>query len=223
MEPGLFSTLRQPLYCRTHSICPDSPPTCNSSPWRATGKVSEEMVKVSTPTRVRSIGGEPGTNGQHSFYQLLHQGTSVVSCDIVVVARAQVGLGNQQDILVANALAQASVLSLGLNANQLAESGCSSGTCPTQGDARVIAPVTVIMFPELTPHMLGMLISLYEHSVFVQGVIWGINSFDQWGVELGKKVATGITEAFESRDLVKNFDPSTQESIESYLQLRRSY
>ena len=84
-------------------------------------------------------------------------------------------------------------------------------------------PVTVIMFPELTPHMLGMLISLYEHSVFVQGVIWGINSFDQWGVELGKKVATGITEAFESRDLVKNFDPSTQESIESYLQLRRSY
>jgi len=166
--------------------------------------------------------GEPGTNGQHSFYQLLHQGTSVVACDIVVVARGHVDLGNQQDVLVANALAQASVLSLGLNADQLAESGVPAELVPHKvmpGNR----PVTVIMLPELTPHMLGMLIALYEHSVFVQGVIWGINSFDQWGVELGKKVATGITEAFESRDLVKNFDPSTQESIEGYLQLRRSY
>ncbi len=163
--------------------------------------------------------GEPGTNGQHSFYQLLHQGTSVVACDIIVVARAHQDLDASQDVLVANAFAQASVLSLGINAHQIAESGVSAELVPHKvmpGNR----PVTVIMCPELTPHALGMLVALYEHSVFVQGAIWGINSFDQWGVELGKKVATGISETFTHPVLIRNFDSSTGHSIKRYLELR---
>ncbi len=163
--------------------------------------------------------GEPGTNGQHSFYQLLHQGTSVVACDIIVIARAQQDSGEQQDVLVANAFAQASVLSLGMSAHEVAESGVPADLVPHKvmpGNR----PVTVIMCPELTPHALGMLVALYEHSVFVQGAIWGINSFDQWGVELGKKVATGISDSFTNPTLVSNFDVSTGHSIKRYLQLR---
>ena len=163
--------------------------------------------------------GEPGTNGQHSFYQLLHQGTSVVACDIIVIAQAQREMGVQQDVLVANAFAQASVLSLGINADQVADSGVPAQLIPHKvmpGNR----PVSVILCPELTPYTLGVLVALYEHSTFVQGAIWGINSFDQWGVELGKKVATGISEALADSTLVHNFDPSTEYSIKKYLDLR---
>jgi glucose-6-phosphate isomerase len=163
--------------------------------------------------------GEPGTNGQHSFYQLLHQGTSVVACDIVVIARARHDLGDQQDVLVANAFAQASVLSLGLSAHQIVESGVPVELVPHKvmpGNR----PVTVIMCPELTPYSLGALVALYEHSTFVQGAIWGINSFDQWGVELGKKVATGISETFTNPALLRNFDASTGHSVARYLKVR---
>ena len=163
--------------------------------------------------------GESGTNGQHSFYQLLHQGTNTVSCDIIVVARARHDLGDQQNMLVANALAQASVLSLGMNADEVAESGIPAELVPHKvmpGNR----PVTVIMCPELNPFVLGMLVALYENCVFVQGAIWGINSFDQWGVELGKQVATGISEALELPSLAANFDPSTAVSISRYLNLR---
>ena len=163
--------------------------------------------------------GESGTNGQHSFYQLLHQGTNTVSCDIIVVARADHDLGNQQNMLVANALAQASVLSLGIDATEVAESGVPAELVPHKvmpGNR----PVTVIMCPELNPFALGVLVALYENCVFVQGAIWGINSFDQWGVELGKQVATGISEAFELPSLAANFDPSTAVSISRYLNLR---
>jgi len=163
--------------------------------------------------------GEPGTNGQHSFYQLLHQGTSTVACEIIIIARAHQNLSDQHDVLVANALAQASVLSLGMSAEQIAESGVPAPLVPHKvmpGNR----PVSVIMCPELTPRTLGMLVALYEHSVFVQGAIWGINSFDQWGVELGKKVATGITETFSDQELIQDFDASTAHSIQRYLELR---
>ncbi len=163
--------------------------------------------------------GEPGTNGQHSFYQLLHQGTSVVACDIIVIARAQHDLGEQQDVLVANALAQASVLSLGISAEQLAKSGVSADLIPHKvmpGNR----PVSLMLCPELNPYTLGVLVALYEHSTFVQGAIWGINSFDQWGVELGKKVAIGIEDSFSDTTLLRNFDASTDYSINRYLQLR---
>lgn len=163
--------------------------------------------------------GEPGTNGQHSFYQLLHQGTEIVACDIIVVSRGHTHETEQHETLVANALAQASVLSVGVTREELANSSTpveliSHKEMP--GDR----PVTVLMLETLNPFSLGALIALYEHSVFVQGAIWGINSFDQWGVELGKKVAVGIHTAFEDPTLTANFDSSTQESIREYLHQR---
>jgi len=163
--------------------------------------------------------GDAGTNGQHSFYQLLHQGTSVVACDIIVIARAQKELGIQQDILVANALAQASVLSLGIDAQELNLSGVSANLIPHKvmpGNR----PVSLIVTQELTPHSLGVLVALYEHSTFVQGAIWGINSFDQWGVELGKRVAIDICASFSGALPPGNIDASTAHSITRYLQLR---
>ena len=163
--------------------------------------------------------GEPGTNGQHSFYQLLHQGTEIVACDIIVVSRGHTPQTEQHEALVANALAQASVLSVGVTREELANSSTpveliSHKEMP--GDR----PVTLLMLETLNPFNLGALIALYEHSVFVQGAIWGINSFDQWGVELGKKVAVGIQSAFGDRNLSADFDFSTRESIKEYLRQR---
>ncbi len=162
--------------------------------------------------------GEPGTNGQHSFYQLLHQGTSTVASDIIVVARSENPRGDQQDMLVANALAQASVLARGRTAEEVA----ADGTPPALVPHKVIPgnrPVSVLMVDRLDPFVLGSLVALYEHSVFVQGAIWGIDSFDQWGVELGKKVAMGILDAMEEhRD--GGFDPATDASLRLYRRLR---
>ncbi|MCF8538091.1 MAG: glucose-6-phosphate isomerase [Candidatus Nanopelagicales bacterium] len=162
--------------------------------------------------------GEPGTNGQHSFYQLLHQGTSTVASDIIVVARSENPWGDQQDMLVANALAQASVLARGRTAEEVA----ADGTPPALVPHKVMPgnrPVSVLMVDRLDPFVLGALVALYEHSVFVQGAIWGIDSFDQWGVELGKKVAMGILDAMEEhRD--GGFDPATDASLRLYRRLR---
>jgi glucose-6-phosphate isomerase len=164
--------------------------------------------------------GEPGTNGQHSFYQLLHQGTSTVSCDIIVVARTDNPLTDQQDMLVANALAQASVLAMGRTAEEVA----ADGTPPDLVEHKVMPgnrPVTVITVERLTPFSLGSLIALYEHSVFVQGAIWGIDSFDQWGVELGKKVAMGILGDLRAGSAADpSLDTPTRASMELYLSLR---
>ena len=162
--------------------------------------------------------GEPGTNGQHSFYQLLHQGTDVVASDIIVVVQAEHPDGDQQDMLVANALAQASVLSIGRDAAQVAADGTSAALVPHKvmpGNR----PVNVIMIKRLDPAALGALVALYEHSVFVQGIIWGIDSFDQWGVELGKKVAMGILGQLVD-GTPADVDVSTQASIDRYLNLR---
>lgn len=162
--------------------------------------------------------GEPGTNGQHSFYQLLHQGTDIVACDVIVVARSENPDGDQQAMLVANALAQASVLSIGRDAEQVAADGTPAALIAHKvmpGNR----PVNVIMLKRLDPAALGALVALYEHSVFVQGVIWGIDSFDQWGVELGKKVAMGILGQLLS-GTPADVDAATRASIERYESLR---
>jgi glucose-6-phosphate isomerase len=162
--------------------------------------------------------GEPGTNGQHSFYQLLHQGTSTVACDIVVVARAESPIGDMQDMLVANALAQAAVLARGRSAEEVAADGTPAALVPHKvmpGNR----PTSVLMVQRLDPFALGALVALYEHSVFVQGAVWGIDSFDQWGVELGKKVAMGILGDL-TREAAAGFDPATDASIALYKRLR---
>jgi glucose-6-phosphate isomerase len=162
--------------------------------------------------------GEPGTNGQHSFYQLLHQGTSTVACDIIVVARSENPMTDQQDILVANALAQAAVLARGRTAAEVEADG-SAATLVAHKVMPGNRPVSVLMVERLDPFTLGALVALYEHSVFVQGAVWGIDSFDQWGVELGKKVAMGILGDLTGGDR-SSLDLSTDHSIALYRSLR---
>ena len=158
------------------------------------------------------VWGEPGTNGQHSFYQLIHQGTSPVACDVVVIAKSDNPLGDQQNILIANALAQAAVLSRGRTLEEVTSDGTEAALAPHKvmpGNR----PTTVLSASQLDPFTLGALIALYEHSVFVQGALWGINSFDQWGVELGKKVALGILSVINGQGDAASLDAATRHSI----------
>ena len=158
------------------------------------------------------VWGEPGTNGQHSFYQLSHQGTSPVACDIIVVAQSDNPLGDQQNMLIANALAQAAVLARGRTLAEVTADGTDLALAPHKvmpGNR----PTSVISTARLDPFTLGALIALYEHSVFVQGALWGINSFDQWGVELGKKVALGILAVIEGQAEPSSIDSATVHSI----------
>ena len=137
------------------------------------------------------VWGEPGTNGQHAFFQLLHQGTSIVPADLIGFIEPAADIGGQQDLLMGNLFAQAEALAFGRTAEEVAAAGVPADLVPHRtfpGNR----PTSVILAPRLTPSVLGQLIALYEHKVFTQGVIWGINSFDQWGVELGKALATTV-------------------------------
>jgi glucose-6-phosphate isomerase len=137
------------------------------------------------------VWGEPGTNGQHAFYQLLHQGTRLVPADMIGICRPAQDLGEHQDLLVANLLAQGEALAFGKTAEEVAAEGVAPALVPHRtfpGNR----PTNTILAPALSPAVLGQLIALYEHKVLTQGAIWGINSFDQWGVELGKALATRI-------------------------------
>ncbi len=166
--------------------------------------------------------GEPGTNGQHSFHQLLHQGTTIVPCDFIVFANPDHSdaPGDHHDLLVANCLAQAEALAFGRSSEEVA----ATGTDPSLVPHRTFPgnrPSTTIMAPRLTPTVLGQLIALYEHQTLTQGVVWGINSFDQWGVELGKSLATAIApELGAPEPPVLNHDPSTNALITHYRELR---
>jgi glucose-6-phosphate isomerase len=138
------------------------------------------------------VWGEPGTNGQHAFYQLLHQGTRLVPVDFIGFAVPNHALFEQHDLLISNLLAQGEALAFGKTLEEVV----AEGSPEHQQVHRVFPgnrPSTTIMAPRLTPHVLGQLIALYEHIVFVQGAVWGVNSFDQWGVELGKALANRIT------------------------------
>jgi len=141
--------------------------------------------------------GEPGTNGQHSFYQLIHQGTRLIPCDFIGFSKAVNPLGRHHDMLMANVFAQAEALAFGKTAEEVKAEGVPEALIPHkvfEGNR----PSNVILADKLTPELLGSLIALYEHSVFTQGTIWSIDSFDQWGVELGKVLATKILGELES-------------------------
>ena len=132
--------------------------------------------------------GEPGTNGQHAFYQLIHQGTKLIPADFIAFAESTHDTGEQQDLLMANCLAQTKALAFGKTAEEIAAEGTPAAVVPHKvmpGNR----PSSTIVAPKLTPSVLGQLVALYEHTVFVEGTIWGIDSFDQWGVELGKVMA----------------------------------
>jgi glucose-6-phosphate isomerase len=160
--------------------------------------------------------GEPGTNGQHSFYQLIHQGTRLIPCDLIGFCQPLNPLGNHHDLLMSNVFAQAEALAFGKTAEQVKAEGTPDGLVPHRtfpGNR----PTNVILAERLTPETLGTLVALYEHSVFTQGTIWQINSFDQWGVELGKVLAQLIIPELESPDQPRlAHDSSTNALIRRY-------
>ncbi len=168
------------------------------------------------------IWGEPGTNGQHSFYQLIHQGTRLIPCDFICFVESLNPVGNHHDLLVANVFAQAEALAFGKTADEVAAEGNPAWLVPHRTFAGN-RPSNVLMAERLTPEVLGALVALYEHSVFVQGVIWSINSFDQWGVELGKVLAQQIVPELEATDEPElKHDTSTNALIRRYRRQRRS-
>jgi glucose-6-phosphate isomerase len=164
--------------------------------------------------------GEPGTNGQHSFYQLIHQGTRLIPCDFIAFGHALTPLGRHHDILLANVFAQAEALAFGKTAEEVKAEGTPDWLVPH----RVFdgnRPSNVILADRLTPAVLGQLVALYEHTVFTQGAIWNIDSFDQWGVELGKVLAQRIVPELESKTAPRlKHDSSTNNLISRYRKLK---
>jgi glucose-6-phosphate isomerase len=167
--------------------------------------------------------GEPGTNGQHSFYQLIHQGTKLIPIDLIGFAKPLNPLGNHHDILMSNVFAQAEALAFGRTEAEVRAEATPAAVIPhrvMEGNR----PSNVILAEKLTPRVLGTLVALYEHSVFTQGVIWSIDSFDQWGVELGKVLATRILPELESaNEPVLAHDPSTNALIRRYRAWKASH
>jgi glucose-6-phosphate isomerase len=164
--------------------------------------------------------GEPGTNGQHSFYQLIHQGTRLIPCDFIAFAHALTPLGRHHDMLLANVFAQAEALAFGKTPAEVKAEGTPGWLTPHrvfEGNR----PSNTILADRLTPEALGALVALYEHSVFTQGVIWNINSFDQWGVELGKALAQRIIPELEAETTPKlKHDSSTNNLIRRYRKMK---
>ena len=166
--------------------------------------------------------GEPGTNGQHSFYQLIHQGTRLIPCDFIAFVRALTRLGRHHDILMANVFAQAEALAFGKTPEEVKAEGTPDWLVPHrlfEGNR----PSNTILAERLTPEVLGKLVALYEHSVFTQGAIWNIDSFDQWGVELGKALAQRIIPELEGKAPPKlKHDSSTNNLIRRYRKLKEA-
>jgi glucose-6-phosphate isomerase len=164
--------------------------------------------------------GEPGTNGQHSFYQLIHQGTRLIPCDFIAFAHPLTPLGRHHDILLANVFAQAEALAFGKTSAEVKAEGTADSLVPHrvfEGNR----PSNVLLADRLTPEVLGKLVALYEHSVFTQGAIWNINSFDQWGVELGKALAQRIMPELESKATPRlKHDSSTNNLIRRYRKMK---
>jgi glucose-6-phosphate isomerase len=173
------------------------------------------------------IWGEPGTVGQHSFYQLIHQGTAVIPCDFLIAANPHEDMAPHHAKLVANVLAQSEALMLGKTKTEviaeLAVQGLSKEQIKALTPHKMFPgnrPSNTIVYPMLTPEVLGSLVALYEHKVFVQGTIWNVNSYDQWGVELGKQLAKAILPKVEGAAPNEGNDASTKGLLAYYHKLR---
>ncbi|TWT91890.1 glucose-6-phosphate isomerase [Neorhodopirellula pilleata] len=163
--------------------------------------------------------GEPGTNGQHSFYQLIHQGTRLIPCDFIAFAKSLNPIGSHQDILIANVLAQSEALAFGKTADEVRSEGTEDWLVPHrvfEGNR----PSNTLFGESMSPSMLGKLVALYEHSVYVQSVIWDLDAFDQWGVELGKVLAKNIIPELDADGGELNHDSSTNALIERYRKMK---
>jgi len=173
------------------------------------------------------IWGEPGTNGQHAFYQLIHQGTKLIPCDFIAPAISHRAMGNHHQLLLSNFFAQTEALMNGKTRHEVEEEFRKAGK--SEADIALLTPFKVfagnrptnsILLKQITPRSLGSLIALYEHKIFTQGVIWNIFSFDQWGVELGKQLANRILPELSGDEPVQSHDSSTNGLINAYKQLR---
>ncbi|MEJ2345529.1 MAG: glucose-6-phosphate isomerase, partial [Gammaproteobacteria bacterium] len=176
------------------------------------------------------IWGEPGTNGQHAFYQLIHQGTRLIPADFIAPMESQNPIGKHHKLLLANFFAQTEALMKGKTADEaraeLQQQGLSGEALQRLLPHKCFEgnrPTNSILVTKLTPRTLGSLIALYEHKIFVQGIIWNINSFDQWGVELGKQLAKGIEPELERGAAVSGHDASTNGLINHYLDFLRRH
>ena len=213
---------------QTHAVLPYSqdlgrfPAYLQQLTMESNGKsVRRDGTAVTAPSTGEIYWGEPGTNGQHAFFQLMHQGTRLIPADFIGFARPKQdfptadGSGSMHDLLMGNFFAQTKVLAFGKTAEEIAAEGVDEAVMPHKvmpGNR----PTTTILAEELTPAVLGALIALYEHIVFTQGVIWDINSFDQWGVELGKQQANDLAPAVSGAAAADSGDQSTDELIGWY-------
>ena len=213
---------------QTHAVLPYSqdlgrfPAYLQQLTMESNGKsVRRDGTAVTVPSTGEIYWGEPGTNGQHAFFQLMHQGTRLIPADFIGFARPKQdfptadGSGSMHDLLMGNFFAQTKVLAFGKTAEEIAAEGVDEAIVPHKvmpGNR----PTTTILAEELTPAVLGALIALYEHIVFTQGVIWDINSFDQWGVELGKQQANDLAPAVSGAEAANSGDQSTDELIGWY-------
>ena len=213
---------------QTHAVLPYSqdlgrfPAYLQQLTMESNGKsVRRDGTAVTAPSTGEIYWGEPGTNGQHAFFQLMHQGTRLIPADFIGFARPKQdfptadGSGSMHDLLMGNFFAQTKVLAFGKTAEEIAAEGVDATVVPHKvmpGNR----PTTTILAEELTPQTLGALIALYEHIVFTQGVIWDINSFDQWGVELGKQQANDLAPAVSGAEAANSGDQSTDELIGWY-------
>ena len=213
---------------QTHAVLPYSqdlgrfPAYLQQLTMESNGKsVRRDGTAVTVPSTGEIYWGEPGTNGQHAFFQLMHQGTRLIPADFIGFARPKQdfptadGSGSMHDLLMGNFFAQTKVLAFGKTAEEIAAEGVDEAVVPHKvmpGNR----PTTTILAEELTPQTLGALIALYEHIVFTQGVIWDINSFDQWGVELGKQQANDLAPAVSGKEEAASGDQSTDELIGWY-------
>ncbi|HSI04747.1 MAG TPA: glucose-6-phosphate isomerase, partial [Myxococcota bacterium] len=166
-------------------------------------------------------------NGQHAFYQLIHQGTRLIPCDFIVPLETQNTLGNHHDILVANCFAQTEALMRGKTREEaeaeLAKAGTSQEKIAKLAAHKVFTgnrPTSTLLVQKLTPKALGSLVALYEHKIFVQGAVWNVNSYDQWGVELGKQLASAILPELTTASQLTHHDTSTQRLITVYRERR---
>jgi glucose-6-phosphate isomerase len=210
----------------THAVLPYSqrlaklPAYLQQLDMESNGKsVDLEGSPVDMPTGP-IVWGQPGTNGQHAFYQLIHQGTRLVPCDFIGFSRPSHDIGEHHDLLMANCFAQTEALAFGRTPDEVAAEGVPAHQVPHRTFAGN-HPTNSILATDLTPNILGQLIALYEHKVFTQGAIWNINSFDQWGVELGKKLAQEIVPELDAPDDPPlAHDSSTNALIRRYRSLR---
>lgn len=166
------------------------------------------------------VWGEPGTNGQHAFYQLIHQGTKMIPCDFIAPAVSHNPIGDHHPKLLSNFFAQTEALMNGKTAEEVRAEGAAEELVPFKvftGNR----PTNSFLLKQVTPRTLGALIALYEHKIFVQGVIWNIYTFDQWGVELGKQLANRILPELTDETPVSSHDASTNGLINAYKQLRK--